>query len=152
MNVELRAARREDADALTTLFRAARREAMPYLPELHSENETRCWMERVVLASDRVTIAETSGEIVGFSAVRRDHINHLYVAPGAQGKGIGTRLLDSLKAYAGSDLSLYVFLKNSRARAFYERHGFVCVAYGDGSSNEENEPDAIYVLRDTPCE
>ena len=152
MNVVLRAARREDADALTALFLAARRNAMPYLPELHTDSETRCWMEQKVLTGDRVTVAELSNEIVGFSAVRRDHIDHLYVSPGEQGKGIGSLLLDRIKAESGSDLSLYVFLKNARARAFYERRGFACVAYSDGSANEENEPDAIYLLKETPSE
>lgn len=148
MSIELRVARREDAGALTALFLAARRDAMPYLPELHSDDETRFWMERSVLASDQVTVAEQAGEIVGFSATQGDHINHLYVTPAEQGKGIGTELLKRVKSECGSDLSLFVFLKNSRARAFYENHGFACAAFGDGSANEENEPDAIYVLTD----
>ncbi|MGE3511045.1 MAG: histone acetyltransferase, partial [Vicinamibacterales bacterium] len=29
-------------------------------------------------------------------------------------------------------------------RVFYERHGFVAVAFGDGSGNEERCPDILY--------
>lgn len=119
---------------------------MPYLPELHSDRETRHWVEHQVLASGGVTVAERSGEILGFSALRGDHLDHLYVAPGVQGLGIGSVLLGRLKKDSGHSLSLYVFQKNKRARAFYEKHGFTCAAYGDGSANEENEPDAIYIL------
>lgn len=148
MNIQLRSARPADADAMTALFLAARRDAMPYLPELHSDGETRHWMEHQVIASGRVTVAERNGEILGFSAVQGDHLDHLYVAPHLQGRGIGAMLLDKLKEDSGDNLSLYVFQKNERARTFYEKHGFTCAAYGDGSANEENEPDAIYVLTD----
>ncbi|WP_165694275.1 hypothetical protein [Teichococcus deserti] len=33
------------------------------------------------------------------------------------------------------------FARNRRARAFYAREGFQEVAFGDGSDNEEGEPD-----------
>jgi hypothetical protein len=41
-------------------------------------------------------------------------------------------------------LRLYTFQCNQGARRFYERHGFIAVAFGDGSSNEEGEPDIRY--------
>ena len=41
-------------------------------------------------------------------------------------------------------LRLYTFARNAGARRFYERHGFVAVAFGDGSANEEGEPDVRY--------
>lgn len=37
-----------------------------------------------------------------------------------------------------------MFQRNTGARAFYERHGFVAVDFNDGSRNEEKEPDATY--------
>ncbi|WP_193181224.1 GNAT family N-acetyltransferase [Nisaea sediminum] len=148
MSIMLRAARREDADALSALFLAARRHSMPYLPEQHSDAETRWWMENVVLATRKVTVADEADEVLGFSATHGEHLDHLYVDPAALGRGVGSLLLQKCKAECGSGLSLYVFQKNIRARDFYERHGFACAAYGDGSDNEENEPDAIYVLRE----
>ncbi|MYU47846.1 GNAT family N-acetyltransferase, partial [Streptomyces sp. SID7803] len=41
-------------------------------------------------------------------------------------------------------LALYAFQRNAAARAFYERHGFIAVAFDDGSRNEEKEPDVRY--------
>lgn len=147
MTLELRGARPDDADALTALFQAARTKAMPYLPQLHTREETRWWMEHVVLTSRDVTVALLKGEISGFAAMHGNHLDHLYVSPELQHKGIGSRLIEHLKATHGASLSLYVFQKNAVARSFYENHGFACAAFGDGSGNEENEPDAIYLLR-----
>ena len=44
-------------------------------------------------------------------------------------------------------LSLYTFQVNDGARRFYERHGFVVAALGDGSDNEEGQPDIRYEWR-----
>jgi hypothetical protein len=41
-------------------------------------------------------------------------------------------------------MRLYAFQRNTRARGFYERRGFVAVEFGDGSGNEEGEPDVLY--------
>jgi ribosomal protein S18 acetylase RimI-like enzyme len=41
-------------------------------------------------------------------------------------------------------LELYTFQVNDRARRFYERHGFVVAMLGDGSGNEEGQPDVLY--------
>jgi hypothetical protein len=40
-------------------------------------------------------------------------------------------------------LRLWVFERNSGARAFYARHGFAEVTRTDGSGNEEREPDVL---------
>ena len=45
---------------------------------------------------------------------------------------------------AGPRLSLYVFARNTSARRFYERHGFVAAEASDGARNEEGEPDVRY--------
>jgi putative addiction module component (TIGR02574 family) len=41
---------------------------------------------------------------------------------------------------------LYTFQANTRARSFWERHGFKAIAYSDGSTNEERCPDVLYEL------
>ena len=40
-------------------------------------------------------------------------------------------------------LDLWAFRSNTGARRFYERHGFVAVAFTEGD-NEEGEPDVRY--------
>ena len=44
-------------------------------------------------------------------------------------------------------LELYTFQINERARRFYEHHGFVVAALGDGTGNEEGQPDVLYRWR-----
>lgn len=143
---ELRPATAGDAAALTAVFLAARRAAMPYLPELHTDAEIHDWMAGVVLPGSHVVVATAVGGLpAGFAAVRADHLDHLYVAPMAQGQGIGARLLAAAKAVSPQGLRLHVFQRNLRARVFYERRGFRTVTLRDGAENEEREPDAIYV-------
>jgi GNAT superfamily N-acetyltransferase len=101
-------------------------------------------MRNVVLAHQQVLVAERDGRPVGFAAVAGDWLEHLYVAPEAIGTGVGRRLLDAVTAAHPGGLSLYVFARNARARRFYESAGFTLVAQGDGSGNEEREPDCTY--------
>ena len=41
-------------------------------------------------------------------------------------------------------LRLWTFQRNAGARRFYERNRFIAVEFGDGSGNEEGEPDVRY--------
>ena len=143
----LRPARPEDAAAIATVHIAARREAMPWLPELHDEQDTRDWLAHVVLPRQVVWVAEVDGEVVGVAALDGASLEQLYVLPGHQGQGIGGALLARAQGRAGDRLSLWTFQRNAAARAFYERHGFVAVEFGDGSGNEEGEPDVRYEWR-----
>ncbi|MFH9349558.1 GNAT family N-acetyltransferase [Kitasatospora sp. NPDC017646] len=145
-NVHLRAARAQDAAAVTEVFLASRAAAMPYLPRLHSDEATLWWVTNVVLADTRVWLAEDAGTgaLLGFAALDGDLLDHLYLRPDVRRRGIGTLLLEAVKEASPERLSLHVFQKNTGARAFYERHGFVLVDSDDGSRNEENEPDMTY--------
>jgi len=145
VTVELRPGRIEDADALASIHHRSRAAAMPWLPFVHEEAETRGWMRDVVLAHQQVLVAERNGRPVGFAAVEGDWLEQLYVEPEAIGTGVGRPLLDAVKAGHPRGLSLYVFARNARARRFYEAAGFVLTAEGDGSGNEEGQPDCTYV-------
>jgi len=142
--IVIRAGRKSDAPALGAIHRHSRIAAMPWLPVLHSAEEDAEFLGTVVLARQKVWVAEDpTGEPVGFAAVSDGMLNHLYVAPTWQGRGVGSALLEA--ARTGMDrLELWVFQRNERARAFYRRHGFVLVEETDGASNEERTPDARY--------
>ncbi|MGE0715945.1 MAG: N-acetyltransferase family protein [Alphaproteobacteria bacterium] len=131
-----------DGAAVAALFLAARRAAMPWLPALHSDAETRAWIDHVVLAKLRVRIAETDGEIAGFLARDGGHVDHLYVAPDRQRSGIGSALLAEAQA-EGIPLTLHVFARNEAARRFYRGHRFVEGPVGNGTDNEERLPDLV---------
>ena len=140
----LRPGRTDDADVLADIHTRSRAAAMPWLPVLHEESETRAWMRDVVLADQEVLVAERDGRPVGFAAVEGDWLEQLYVAPEAIGSGVGRALLDAAKAEHPGGLSLHVFTRNTRARRFYEAAGFVWVAASDGRDNEERTPDCTY--------
>jgi ribosomal protein S18 acetylase RimI-like enzyme len=135
-----------DAGHVAEVFLAARAE-MTYLPRLHSDEETRAWIAGVVLPSSQVWVAELHGRIAGFAALCGGRLDHLYLTPDAQNRGVGSALLGHAKQARPHGLDLYVFQRNTGARRFYERHGFTLVAEGDGSGNEENLPDAHYRWR-----
>jgi GNAT superfamily N-acetyltransferase len=143
MPVHLRPGRPEDASALASIHLRSRAAAMPWLPVLHDEAETRGWMAGV-LRGQRVLVAERSGRPVGFAAVDGEWLEQLYVEPEAFGTGVGRRLLDAVKNDRPAGLSLHVFTRNARGRRFYDAAGFLLVEESDGSGNEELEPDCTY--------
>ena len=137
----------EEVNAVTALFLDARRAALPNLKSRHTDAETYEWMREVVFPRRSIRIAEQDGDIVGFAARDGAWLEHLYVKVGCTGLGIGSRLLDVVINEAKlvtPVLRLYAFQCNEAARRFYERHGFTAVAFGDGSGNEEGEPDVRY--------
>jgi ribosomal protein S18 acetylase RimI-like enzyme len=140
----LRRARPEDAPAVAETHLTARRHALPYLPDVHTDAETHTWVAEVMLPQQEVWVAEIDGEVAGFAAIHEGWLAHLYIAPAHQGKGLGSALLDLAMTRNPGGLQLYAFQRNERARRFYEQRGFVAEWFGDGSENEEREPDVRY--------
>ena len=142
MTVILRPARSTDAGTTGAILHGFAREN-DWMPELHSEAETIAFCGRMIDLG-WVTVAEMQGQVAGFLALNGDEVQSLYLADHARGKGIGQQLLDHAKAQRPT-LNLYAFQANRRACCFYESNGFVEVARGDGSENDENLPDIKYV-------
>ncbi|MEX0760913.1 MAG: GNAT family N-acetyltransferase [Dehalococcoidia bacterium] len=141
---KLRRATECDAESVATVHMAARRAAMPFLPELHSEAETIRYFTGVVIPTQQVWVVDREGQVAGFAAVDEQFLEHLYVHPARQGQGIGSALLNKAIEVAGETLDLWVFQRNEAARRFYERRGFELVRTTDGAGNEEKAPDALY--------
>lgn len=146
MTITLRRAGPSDGPAIAQLFLASRRDALPYLPELHTDEDTLDHFSNTVPTRCEVWVAEEGARLVGFMAWNAGtaHLDHLYLMPGTYRRGVGTQLLDKAKALSGGKIQLYAFQRNSRARAFYEHHGFKAIWFGDGAENEEREPDVLY--------
>ena len=90
------------------------------------------WMQHLVLGGERVgyfTVEPREGEL---------RLHHLYLAPAAQGQGIGAWVIDKLKA-RGLPISLAA-LRESRANDFYRRHGFPAVEEQDFDIESRWEP------------
>jgi ribosomal protein S18 acetylase RimI-like enzyme len=89
-------------------------------------------------ADEALVIAELDGHAAGcaylvtlvdfFTQRPHAHVSVLAVTEEAEGRGVGSALLDYCQAWArqrGSDhLTLNALVTNARARAFYERRGF----------------------------
>ena len=133
-----------DADEVAALIRRSREDAMPWLPILHTPEEDRAFFAGE-LAGGRAWGVTTSGALVGVALVREGFLTQLYVAPGHQGGGVGSALLARARASTGQPMQLWVFARNSAARRFYARRGFVEVERTDGRGNEEREPDVRLV-------
>ena len=141
-NLRLRPAQASDASAIGTIYLAARKDALPYLPQIHTDNETRAWIRERLVPAATVWVAELEGKVVGFISVNGQTVEHLYVHPDHQRRKIGTTLLDHARLLSPDRLELYTFERNEGARRFYERHGFRAIAFGQ--ENEEGEPDVLY--------
>jgi RimJ/RimL family protein N-acetyltransferase len=107
---------------------------------------TSVWAAR--LDQDFVVAAQREGSdeilgVGGFSRFAGEKLGHkgliwgMYVRGAARGTGASDAIMDALIAHARAhvrQLQLTVMADNPRARAFYERHGFVPYA---------TEPDAV---------
>src|SRR5439155_11999 len=129
-SVVIRGARRADADQIADVFLRARA-GMTYLPQTYTEAETRAWLAEAVLPGQQVHVATVGDTVVGFAAAEPGWLNHLYVDPAWQRRGIGTALLRT--ACDGRDhVQLWVFQANAAARRFYAWHGFTLAELTDG--------------------
>ncbi len=152
-NVAPRRARPDDAQKLAEVHTTARRVSIPFLPRLHTDEETVRWISELVLPAMEVWVAEVAesipghsvtNEIAGYLALEGELIDQLYILPRWQRRGVGTVLLDQARQLRPERLRLYCFAMNAPARAFYEARGFVPIAFTDGERNEEKLPDVLY--------
>lgn len=140
----IRSASADDAIAVAQTHIDARRVAMPWLPVVHSFEDTVQFFGDFVIPNQIVLVAEVEDGVVGFIAIEGAFVEHLYIAPAHQSAGIGDALLRKAKELRPEGLRLWTFERNLRARKFYEKRGFAAIQFTDGSRNEERTPDVLY--------
>lgn len=138
-DLTLRPATDDDVEAIVQVHLASRAAAaMP--PGIHPEHEVRAWLtERH--RHDEMWVAEGEGGIAAYVRMTATWLDDLYVAPDRAGQGIGSALLDVVKAQRPQGFCLWVFEMNTPARHFYARQGLVELERTDGRANEEKQPD-----------
>lgn len=119
-----------------------------WMPKLHSADENLHFFSGLIAAGG-VTVAEARGALAGFIERQGAEIGQLFVARPHRGAGCGATLIAAAQR-AIPRLELWCFLANSRARAFYARHGFTEVARTDGTGNAEQLPDVRLVWERQP--
>jgi ribosomal protein S18 acetylase RimI-like enzyme len=142
--------RPEDFDAVTILWRVAREKSLPEFQRSKGYffYEDQAYFRDHVLKENRVFVVEAAQHPVAFMAMRDDFIDHLYVHPDYQKRGIGKDLLDFARRLSPEHIWLYTLQINLNARAFYEKNGFIAEKFGV-SPPPESEPDVEYHWRNS---
>jgi GNAT superfamily N-acetyltransferase len=148
--VEIRPARGADAETVADVYLASFHATYAF-PLAYTDEDVRRWIRDVLVPAGDTWVAVAadggSDRVVAMVVVRADELDQLYVHPDWQGAGIGRRLVELARSRSPGGLGLYTFQVNARARRFYERNGFVADRFGDGSGNEERQPDVHYTWR-----
>lgn len=142
-DLTLRAAAAADASRVAQIYLTARKSAMPWLAAPHTDDETRWWHINVLVPAGTLVVAEREGDVLGFAEPVDGWLKALYVAPPAQGTGVGSALFEYSMTLQPGGFDLWVFARNTRALDFYARYGCVEVARTNGADNEEHEPDVL---------
>ncbi len=130
--MKLRPATAEDAAAVAELWFESWRsngfEGHPDTSEMMIER-----VPRELAGRWEVTIAEADGRMLGFLAlaVAEDRLDQLFVAPDAQGRGVGSRLFARAVDRLPAGFWLTTQQENVRARAFYEHRGMALERFED---------------------
>lgn len=135
-------------DPVTILWRIAREKSLPEFQREkgHFFYEDRDYFRDHILVNNQVWVVVANNDPVAFMAINKDFIDHLYIHPDHQQRGIGKALLEFARKLSPDHLWLYTLQINLNARAFYERNGFVAEKFGF-SPPPENEPDVEYHWR-----
>ena len=102
-------------------------------------------MLREQISVNGFSLAESNGEIAGFSCMSNGVLEFLYVRAKFRDQSVGLTLLKQCKQAQPDGFFLWTFQQNTGARRFYERHGCVEAERTDGAGNEEGLPDIRYV-------
>lgn len=142
--VELRPVRPCDAEDLARIRVEAMRESLEAVGRFDARRARDRFLGSFVADHTREIVA--SGQRVGFVVVRPLDdgllLDHLYLLPSAQGRGLGSAVLAVLFAdadAAGRPLRVGA-LKHSRSNPFYLRHGFRLVESAEWDNYYVRQP------------
>ena len=139
----IRPAHEADLDSVAALWLASRRTAGTAIPAtIHTDDEVRDWFRDLVFPTAEVWLIGAHLKPEAMMVLSGPSVDQLYVAPGHQRQGHGSRLIRFAQQRRDA-LSLWTFEANHTARRFYEKLGFAPV--GPASrENEEGEPALLY--------
>jgi len=115
-----------DADAVLDIWLSASIQAHAFVDESFWRDQLTA-MGEIYLPQAETLVLEEAGQILGFASLYEHRLAALFIAPGAQGRGLGKRLLNEAKRRRDL-LELSVYSANARACAFYQACSFAVVA------------------------
>lgn len=131
LSVAFEPAHADDADALVAIRIAAMRDSLERLGRFDPARARARFLDGFEPVHTRHVVVD--GERVGFVVVKPDGddllLDHLYVLPAAQGRGIGAAVMADVLAHADARHARVRLgaLRGSDANRFYQRHGFAQV-------------------------
>lgn len=119
-----------DREELRRLYLETRRQAFHWM----NTAEFQASEFDAAIADELVLVAVVEGMAVGFVSLwlADNFVHNLFVHPGWQGRGIGSLLLEASRPHLIDPVSLKCLVRNTRARAFYESHGWTVTSRGSG--------------------
>jgi GNAT superfamily N-acetyltransferase len=153
--VTLRAAQAEDAGEIAEIWHVGWQDGhLGFVPQELVDVRTEASFR--TRASERLsdtTVATVDGAVAGFVMVVDDEVEQVYVGAGYRGTGVAKVLLDEaerqVRANGHGKAWLAVVAGNARARAFYERAGWVDEGHFDYAAAAEDGPVAVPCRRYT---
>jgi len=129
MNVLVRAARAEDAAAISKVIIAALREsnALDYPPEVIAQVEQNFAAPQILslMSQRQVNVAIHDQVVVGTASLDQQVIRSVFIAPEQQGKGIGKLLMARIESVAATHGLKELRVPSSiTAEGFYALLGF----------------------------
>jgi len=137
----IRDATADDIEVVVAVFERSFA-TLDFLPVLHTHEEHLGFFGRLVERAE--VFVYDDGAVCGFAALDGEMLSHLYVAPEAFGRGVGSALFADATRRRRDGFTFWVFQANVRARRFYETRGCVPVRFTEGAGNEELTPDVLY--------
>ncbi|CAN7413794.1 GNAT family N-acetyltransferase [Aquipseudomonas alcaligenes] len=132
MEYLIRTATPDDATAISqvVLLALAESNARDYPPAVIASVQANFGPEQVrgLLAAREVLVAEEAGCVIGTASLDGDVVRTVFVAPGAQGLGVGRRLMEQVEALARErGVALLKVPSSITAEGFYAGLGFQAV-------------------------
>jgi ribosomal protein S18 acetylase RimI-like enzyme len=153
MTMTVRPASREDLDSLADIWHQGWHDGHA---RVVSEALTRVrtlgsFRQRLEAALADTRVAGPPGDPVGFSIVKGDELNHLYVAAPARGSGVAALLIDDAEAQlaaAGVTTAwLACAVGNERAARFYRKRGWRLVGTFEYQAETPTGPFPVHSWR-----
>ena len=149
----LRPARPGDAPAIAEIWRVGWRDGhLGFVPDgLIAVRTDESFAVRAAQRVGDTTVAEADGRVAGFVMVVADEVEQVYVSQRDRGRGVADVLMAEAERQvrkAGHRTAwLAVVAGNTRARRFYERHGWSDTGPFDYAAAGDNGPIPVPCLR-----
>jgi hypothetical protein len=141
--VSIRRATSRDVDGVADVWLRSRKASIPAIPPtIHDADEVRAWLAEIVHSARDLWVV--SGPEILAMMLLDGHGSTSSMSTRPVPAGVSVRVFSPRQRPCSPiDLNLWTFQGNTRARRFYERHGFVGYEMTDGD-NEEGAPDIHY--------